>query len=73
MYRIVKLLLDKNATIDVIASDNQMTPRFAACLLGSLATVELLLDDGANSELVDWNERIPLYIASQEGQKGSYS
>ena len=65
-YQCVKLLVDKDAFINVQNTDGQ-TPLMIAAQLGKSEVVELLLAKGADTALIDAHGKTALMLAAENG------
>ncbi|CRK98524.1 CLUMA_CG011877, isoform A [Clunio marinus] len=64
---IIKYLLEKNATVDVIGGDLNATPLHWASRQGHLASIVLLIKAGADPEIMDAEGCNCMHLASQFG------
>ncbi len=63
--KIVKVLLEHGAAVNLLSSIGGATPIFIAAQEGHLEVVKLLIDSHADVNLADLNGTTPLYIAAQ--------
>merc|ERR1712029_50259 len=69
--KIAKLLIEKGAKVNVIGGIMERTPLHQACTNGNEATIQLLLDHGANVNVEDNENITPLHVALRERVIGS--
>jgi len=63
-YDVVKLLLSKNANVNILDNDDQRkTPLIIACNNNDIKLVKILLEAGANTDIKDHDGNLPLVIA----------
>merc|ERR1712029_41693 len=59
---IVKLLIEKGAKVNAIGGILERTPLHEACLKGKTEAVQILLDHGANVDVLDKEKKTPLQV-----------